>query len=156
MRRSLKVKVSVMNLVYLFFFSFLFFSIYNTAFITLIPYNYSYFPYYYINRVTWSSTTLLSHDSWYYHSPLRLACNLGYVFLILSFYDQLLVIPFIYPLIDFSFIYPYVSDLISDHNQYKSYQIASLLFYASLFILHQTLWLTLSYLLLLLYSEICN
>ena len=37
------------------------------------------------------------------------------------------------------FIYPYMSDLIGDHNQCESYQIASLLFYAFLFISYQTL-----------------
>ena len=53
--------------------------------------------------------------------------------------------PFIYPFMYSPFIYSYASDLIGDHNQYESYQTAFLLFYAFLFISHQTLWLILSY-----------
>ena len=67
-----------MNLVYLFFFSFLFFSILNATFITPIPYNYHYFLYYCTNRVMWSSITPSLHDSWHYHSFLRPAYDLGY------------------------------------------------------------------------------
>ena len=111
-----------MNSVYLLFFYFILFSIHNTTFITLIFHNYSYFSYYYTNRVMWSFTNPSLYNSWCYHPLLKPACNLGYAFLILFFYNQTLVMPFIYSLIDFSFIYPYVSDLISDHNQYKSYQ----------------------------------
>ena len=138
-----------MNSVYLLFFSFYFilFSIQNTAFITLIPCNYYYFPCYCTNRVTWSSITLSSCDSWHCYSLLRPACDLGYALLLLSFYDQPLIIPFIYPFIDSLFIYSYVSDLVSDHNQCENHQVAFLLFYAFSFILHQTLWPTLSHLL---------
>ena len=124
-----------MNSVYLLFFYFILFSIHNTTFITLIFHNYSYFSYYYTNRVMWSFTNPSLYNSWCYHPLLKPACNLGYAFLILFFYNQTLVMPFIYSLIDFSFIYPYASDLISDHNQCESYQTAPLLFYASLFIL---------------------
>ena len=62
-----------------------------------------------------------------------------------SFMTKPIIMPFIYPLMYSSFIYPYMSDLISDHNQCESHQTAFLLFYASLFIFHQTLWLTLSH-----------
>ena len=64
-----------------------------------------------------------------------------------SFMTKPIIMPFIYPLMYSPFIYPYMSDLISDHNQCESHQAAFLLFYASLFILYQTLWLILSHLL---------
>ena len=63
-------------------FYFILFSIHNITFITPISYNYSYFSYYYTNRVIWSFTNLSSCNSWCYHPLLRLACNLGYTFLI--------------------------------------------------------------------------
>ena len=73
----------------------------------------------------WQTST--NNTTWAMHSFL------------LSFYDQPIIMPFIYPFMYSPFIYPYVSDLIGDHNQYESYQTAFLLFYASLFIPHQTL-----------------
>ena len=67
--------------------------------------------------------------------------------LLLSFYSQSIIMPFIYLFISSPFIYSYASDLIGDHNHCKSHQTVFLLFYAFLFIFHQTLYLTLSYLL---------